>query len=59
MTNLVPSTFFVIKVKKGARISILGGWKLREKFNKLTENLDYTLLFSVVIICFYGLLGVI
>jgi rod shape determining protein RodA len=34
----------------------LGGWKLREKFNKLTENLDYTLLFSVVIICFYGLL---
>ena len=29
---------------------------MREKFNKLTENLDYTLLFSVVIICFYGLL---
>jgi rod shape determining protein RodA len=56
LANLVPGTFFVIKVKKGARISILGGWKLRGKFNKLTENLDYTLLFSVVIICFYGLL---
>jgi len=29
---------------------------LKEKLGKLTENLDYTLLFAVVILCFYGIL---
>jgi len=29
---------------------------LKEKLDRLTENLDYTLLFTVVILCFYGLL---
>jgi len=29
---------------------------LKEKLNKLTENLDYTMLFAVVILCFYGIL---
>ncbi|GAI77031.1 unnamed protein product [marine sediment metagenome] len=29
---------------------------MKEKLDKLTENLDYTLLFAVVILCFYGLL---
>jgi len=33
-----------------------GGWILKEKLNKLTDNLDYTLLFAVVILCFYGIL---
>ena len=29
---------------------------MKEKLDRLTENLDYTLLFTVVILCFYGLL---
>jgi len=29
---------------------------LKEKLDRLTENLDYTLLFAVVVLCFYGLL---
>lgn len=29
---------------------------MKEKLNKLTDNLDYTLLFAVVILCFYGIL---
>lgn len=29
---------------------------MRKKLDRLTENLDYTLLFAVVILCFYGLL---
>jgi len=29
---------------------------LREKLDRLTENLDFTLLFAVVFLCFYGLL---
>jgi rod shape determining protein RodA len=33
-----------------------GGKKLKEKLDKLTENLDFTLLFAVVFLCFYGLL---
>jgi rod shape determining protein RodA len=33
-----------------------GGGKLKEKLDKLTENLDFTLLFAVVFLCFYGLL---
>jgi rod shape determining protein RodA len=34
----------------------LGGGKLKEKLDRLTENLDFTLLFAVVFLCFYGLL---
>jgi cell division protein FtsW (lipid II flippase) len=29
---------------------------LKEKLDRLTENLDFTLLFAVVFLCFYGLL---
>lgn len=29
---------------------------MREKLDRLTENLDFTLLFAVVFLCFYGLL---
>ncbi|MCG2821896.1 MAG: hypothetical protein L6371_08485, partial [Candidatus Atribacteria bacterium] len=29
---------------------------MKEKLDRLTENLDFTLLFAVVFLCFYGLL---
>ncbi len=55
MTSFVPGTRFVINDKFCAWI-YLGGLKLKEKLDRLTENLDFTLLFAVVFLCFYGLL---
>ncbi len=39
----MPGTFFYI------------GGEMRERLGKLTENLDYTLLIAVVLLCFYGI----
>jgi len=44
MTNLVPGS------------QLLKGGRMKEKLGKLSENLDYTLLFAVVFLCFYGIL---
>ena len=52
----MPGTKLYQNVKKSAGIPILGGKKLKNRLDKLTENLDFSLLFAVVILCFYGLL---
>jgi len=51
----VPGTFVYLFERKVSETGF-GGWKLKEKLSKLIENLDYTLLFAVVIFCFYGIL---
>ncbi len=51
----MPGTFVYLFERKVSETGF-GGWKLKEKLSKLIENLDYTLLFAVVIFCFYGIL---